>query len=142
MSRKKRLRPDHLNMLYRQLSVMTAAGMTVAESVRTLAEEGDDSPARPLLDAMKNELAAGRRPGDVLSANFPYLKGLPPELFERDPATAAESFSSLADFSEKRQRMRRFLGLTFLYPGLVAGWLLVVVSVLMIFVVPLMESMF
>lgn len=142
MARKKGIHPDHLNMLYRQLSVMTAAGMTVAEAIKVLAEEGDDSPARPLLDAMKNELAAGSRPGDVLSANFPYLKGLPPELFEKDPATAAEFFSSLADFSEKRQMMRRFLGLIFLYPGLVAAMLLAVISILLIVVVPMLAAMF
>lgn len=142
MARKKGIHPDHLNMLYRQLSVMTAAGMTVAEAIKVLAEEGDDSPARSVLAAMKSELAAGRRPGDVLSANFPYLKGLPPELFEKDPATAAEFFSSLADFSEKRQAMRRFLGLIFLYPGLVAAMLVAVISLLLIIVVPMLASMF
>lgn len=142
MARNKKTHPEHLNMLFRQLAIMTASGMSVAEALTTLTEEGEGLPARALLKSLRSGLASGKRPGELLAAHFPYLKGLPPELFEKDPALASEFFTSIAEFSEKRQAMSRFLGMIFLYPALVSVLLIAVVGILMVVVVPMMASMF
>jgi len=139
---RKTIKPDHLNMLYRQLGAMTASGMTVADSIRTLAEEGDDSPVRGVVTAMHKELERGASAGEALAGHLGHLRGLPATVFDRDRETISQFFSDIAEFSEKRQALRRFMILSFAYPALVAVVLLFVITLLMVVVVPMLATMF
>lgn len=132
-------RPDHLNLLYRQLGAMTASGMTVEEAIKTLAEEAEDSPIKGLLASLQKDVERGAAVGEALAG---HLKGIPPAVFSRDTNTLSRYFADIAEFSEKRQALRRFMALSFVYPGLVAVVLLLVVMLLMVVVVPMLASMY
>jgi type II secretory pathway component PulF len=139
---RKGIRPDHLNLLYRQLGAMTASGMRVEEAIKTLAEEADDSPVRGLVTAMQKDVERGTSAGEALASHLVHLRGLPPTVFSKDTNTLSRFFGDIAEFSEKRQALRRFMALSFVYPALVAVVLLFVVTLLMVVVVPMLASMF
>ena len=133
---------DHLNMLYRQLAAMTASGMTVSEAISALAGDSDDSPISGLIATMNSELKSGKSPGEVVTLHLQHLKGLPAAVLGQEPADASRFFTDLAEFSEKRQQLKRFLVLSLIYPALVASILLFVISLLMIVVIPMLSAMF
>ncbi len=142
MTRNKSIKPDHVNMLFRQLSAMTGSGMTVAEAIKTLAEDADDSPVRDIVTAMDKELQSGKTPGEVITKHLPHLHHLPLSALEKDLPAVSRFLGDIAEFSEKRQQLRRFVILSFLYPALVAALLISVISLLLIVVVPMLASMF
>lgn len=139
---KKTVKPDHLNLLYRQLGAMTASGMTIAEALKILAEEGEHSPIRELITSIHKDVERGVPAGDALAGHLGHLRGLPPSVFSRDTRTLSLFFGDIAEFSEKRQTLRRFMILSFVYPALVSTVLLLVISLLMIVVVPMLAAMY
>ena len=142
MARNTSFKPDHVNMLFRQLSAMTGSGMAVAEAIKTLAEEGEDSPVRDLVETMNRELQSGKSQGEVITKHLPHLRGLPLSALDKDLPTVSRFLADIAEFSEKRQQLRRFVILSFLYPSLVAALLVSVIFLLLVVVVPMLASMF
>jgi len=142
MKRKNKIRPEQVNMLYRQLAAMTGAGMTVGGAIQALAEDSEDSPINPLVEQMNKDIMSGKKPGEVLAANLPQLGGLPARFFDQESKVVSSFFSDIAEFSEKRQLLKGFINLSFLYPGLVVLVLLLVIGLLMVVVVPMLASMF
>ena len=142
MKRRNKIKPEQVNMLYRQLAAMTGSGMTVGEAIQALAEDSEDSPIRPLVEQMNRDIMSGRKPGDALAANLPNLGGLQAKFFDQDSKVLSGFFSDIAEFSEKRQTLKGFIKLSFLYPGLVALVLLLVIGLLMVVVVPMLASIF
>ncbi|TRZ48626.1 hypothetical protein D4S03_09460, partial [bacterium] len=132
----------HMNMLLRQLSAMTGTGMTIAEAIKALAEDADDSPIRDLVAAMDRDLQGRKPAGEVIETHLPYIKGLPPAVFDRDLPAVSRLLSDIAEFGGKKQQLKRFSLLSFLYPGVVALLLFFVLNLLIILVVPMLASMY
>jgi len=140
--RKNKIKTTDINMLYRQLAAMTGSGLSVAESVRTLAEESDGSPVMPLVTALRKEIENGSTAGDALGRHLPHVQGLPPSLFDQDAKTVAGVFRELAEFSEKKEALRKTLLLALAYPALISFVLVLVLMLLMAVVIPMLGTMF
>jgi general secretion pathway protein F len=140
--RQKKIKTAHINMLYRQLAAMTGSGLTVAESIRMLAEESDGSPVRTLVMALRKEMESGATAGDAMSRHLPHVGGLSPSLFDQDAKTVSGFFRDLAEYSEKKEALRKALILAFVYPAFVSLVLVLVLSLLMVVVIPMLASIF
>jgi type II secretory pathway component PulF len=140
--RQKKIKTADINMLYRQLAAMTGSGLSVAESIRTLAEESDGSPVMTLVTALRQEMEKGASAGDAMSRHLPQVGGIASSLFDQDAKAVSVFFRDLAEFSEKKESLRKSLLLSFTYPALVALVLLLVLSLLMVVVVPMLAEIF
>ncbi len=137
------LKIDHVNLMFRQLAAMTGSGMPLAEAVRVLAEEGAGSPAGGLLSAIRKEIEQGSPPGEAITRHVPQVRGLSPSVFNSgELVTVSRALGQIAEFSEKRQTLRRFMVLSLIYPALLTIVLLCVLSLLMVFVIPMFASMY
>jgi type II secretory pathway component PulF len=136
------LKIDHVNLLFRQLAAMTASGMTIEESINVLAEEGEGSPAAGIVSAIRKEIGKGMPPGEAIIKYIPQLRGLSPSVFSQDLRTVSHALRQMAEFSEKRQTLRRFMVLSLIYPVFLITVLLGVLTLLMIVVIPMFASMY
>lgn len=134
--------PSHLNLLYRQLAAMTASGMTISDSIKALAEEAEGSPLRNIVRQMHKELEQGTSVGEVAMQHLHLLRGLPASVLDRELPAVSQFFSEMAEFNEKRQTLRRFLILSFVYPAFVATLAFAVLAMLLIVSVPMFASMY
>jgi general secretion pathway protein F len=136
------LKIDHVNLLFRQLAAMTASGMTIEESINVLAEEGEGSPAAGIVSAIRKEIVKGMPPGEAIIKYIPQLRGLSPSVFSQELGTVSHALRRMAEFSEKRQTLRRFMILSLIYPAFLVTVLLGVLTLLMIVVIPMFASMY
>ncbi|MDH3976465.1 MAG: type II secretion system F family protein [Deltaproteobacteria bacterium] len=137
-----RIKADHMNMFYRQMAAMTASGMTVAEAVSTIAEEGDSSRMGKLISLMNWEISEGKPAGEVLIQHLDYLTNIPPELFKEDKEKIAPLFDRFAEYGERKSKIRNYAKTVMIYPAFILTVAAFVASGLLLFVIPIFEKMF
>jgi type IV pilus assembly protein PilC len=136
------IKTDHANLLFRQLAAMTASGMTMVEAITVLAEEGEGSPVSGVVSAIRKEIERGASPGEAIIKYIPQLRGLSPGVFSQGLGTVSQVLRQMAEFSEKRAVLRRFMALSMVYPAFLITVLLGVLTLLMIVVIPMFSSMY
>ncbi|MEK6698361.1 MAG: type II secretion system F family protein [Nitrospirota bacterium] len=136
------IKTDHANLLFRQLAAMTASGMTMVEAITVLAEEGEGSPVSGVVSAIRKEIERGTSPGEAIIKYIPQLRGLSPGVFSQGLGTISQVLRQMAEFSEKRAVLRRFMVLSMVYPAFLITVLFGVLTLLMIVVIPMFSSMY
>jgi type IV pilus assembly protein PilC len=139
---RKTMKDDHANLFFRQLAAMTASGMTLVEAIRVLAEEGAGSPIGVIVSSIQKEIERGADPGAAITAYIPQVRGLSPSVFTQELGMVSRAFRHMAEFSEKRQVLRRFMILSLIYPAFLITVLFCVLALLMIVVIPMFASMY
>jgi len=130
--------------LTRGLASLLEAGLTVEQAFNALIEQAENERSRQVLAALRGEVIAGSTVAKAL-ASFPEIFS---ELY-RTLVAAGESsgqlprvLSKLSDYLEDRQALRAKLSLALLYPSIVMGVALIVVTALLVYVLPQVVQVF
>ena len=126
-----------LALITRQLATLVASGMPLDTALAAVAQQSDQAAAARVLEAIRDQVAAGEPLAAALS-RFPRTFS---ELYRGLVAVGAETgqlgivLSRLADYLEARQALRQEFVMALVYPALVTIIALAVIATLLLYVV-------
>ncbi|OIR03041.1 type II secretion system protein F [mine drainage metagenome] len=133
-----------LSLLTRQLATLLTAGLTMEQSLTALIEEAAEPMTREVLGGVKTEVIAGLSLAGALAG---YGKSFPD--FYRTLVHGGEEsgalptvLAHLADYLDARQALKQKTSLALLYPILVTGVAITIVTGLVVYVVPQVVQVF
>jgi type IV pilus assembly protein PilC len=128
----------------RQLAVLLNAGLPVLRALEVIGRQARERSYRELLEDLAGRIRAGRNLSDGLAAHERLFGGLYVSMVRAGEAGGVVDvvLLRLAVFLEKQQRINRRLQTAMIYPAVITGVALAIVSALMIFVVPRFEDIF
>lgn len=130
--------------LMRQLSTMITAGLPIAQSLKTLEEQTKKKNIKKILTQTASDIEGGSQ----LSVAFSRF----PETFTtldltliasgETSGTLDKSLARLASQLEKQQSLLRKIRGAFVYPAFVMGVVIIVAAIMIVYVMPQMESLY
>jgi len=142
--RRGRLGAAALAALTRQLATLLAAGLTVEQALNAVIEQSETETERQLLAAVRGEVLGGQSLAWALArhpAAFPEVYLTLVDAGERS-GRLADVLARLAEYTEEREQLRGKVLLAFVYPALVTGVAVAVVTGLLVYVVPQVVQVF
>jgi general secretion pathway protein F len=139
-----RLSAEDVMLLTRQWATLTQSGMPLDQALSAVAEQADSIAVAKLVAALRTHVEAGESlPGAL--ARFPrtfspLYRGL--VAAGADSGRLADVLARLADYLEARQALRQKLTVALIYPVLVTIVAFGVISVLLVYVVPQVVSVY
>jgi len=139
-------RPSRRDMVLfiRQFATLVAAGVPLVRSLDILADQAERPSMRTAIEGVRADVVAGSSLSDAFSSA--------PEVFPailRHMARAGETAGFLdqalaraATVLENEQKLRQKVRSAMTYPAVVLGIMVVIVTVMLAFVVPIFENMF
>ncbi len=133
-----------LSLFYRQMAVMSAAGVTVHEAITLLSEENENSQIKSLTGSIKNEIDKGN-PVEQSMAKYPHVF---PEMLikiletEEPGEKVAKILNSLADEAEITWQLKSRLFHALFLPINTIFIAFMIVIIIMIYVIPVFQEMF
>lgn len=122
----------------RQLATLIGAGMPVEEAVGVVGGQASGTATARVLMGVRAKVTEGERLSDAMAA---HDRSFPPVY--RAMVAAGEGagglgqvLDRLADYLEKADQFKRKVGSALIYPGVLAGMAVLVVSFLLAFIVP------
>ena len=141
----KRFHAQPFSVVCSQFAIILKAGIPVARAVRLVAGKTADKPLKQLLNQVAQDVENGRK----LSVSFEERgkKFLPVTFVEtiragEEAGNVSEAFESMHVHFDKQTKMRRRLRDAMIYPVFVLILAVLVVAALMIWVVPMFNSLF
>jgi general secretion pathway protein F len=138
------LSSQELCLVTRQLSILIASGLPIAESVKAVSEHNDKARVIKLMLAVRSRILEGHSLASSL-ADFPKAF---PKLFWSTVAAGEKSghldlvLARLADYTEAQYQAKQKIQLALLYPLILLIVSLAIVSGLLAFVVPKVVQVF
>ena len=139
-----RLSASELALMTRQLATLVASALPLDECLQAAAEQTRKSSTRALLIQVRSKVAEGHTLAHAM-AQFPQAFG---DMY-RAMVNAGEQagqlgpvLEQLADHTENRQHTAQKLQMALIYPFVLIGVAIAVVTALMVFVVPEMVGIF
>jgi len=142
MSSNNKLNAAQQAMICRQLGLLTATGLTLAEALKALADERETTPVDKAVAVMNREVEQGGQAGEVLTRHLSQLQGLPLAIFKQSGEQMTQVFRQIADFADKKQELSRIFRNSSIYPAVIAGIMVLVVLLLSVVVIPMLGNMF
>ncbi len=139
-----RLSASELALVTRQLSTLVASALPLDECLQAAAEQTRRASTKALLLQVRSKVAEGHTLAHAMG-QFPQTFG---DMY-RAMVTAGEQagqlgpvLEQLADYTENRQHTAQKLQMALIYPFVLIGVAIAVVTALMVFVVPEMVGIF
>jgi general secretion pathway protein F len=139
-----RVSPGDLALITRQLATLVQSNLPLDEALQAAAEQSRSSRIKGMLLQVRSRVAEGH--------TLAYAMGEFPQVFNemyRAMVNAGEHagylgpvLEQLADYTEKRQYTRQNLRMAMIYPFILVGVAIAVVTALMVFVVPELVGIF
>ncbi len=128
-----------------QFAIIMNSGLPIARAVQLIANKTDDKPLREMFSKVSADVEAGSSLAD--SFEIHGGKKLPGTFIEtiragEESGNLSNSFSSMADYFDKRMQVKRKIKSAVSYPIFVLVIAVIVVIVLMVAVVPTFASIF
>ena len=142
--RERGLSTTDLALATRQLATLLAAGLTMEESLSATIEQSESAATQRVLAGVRGEVLGGASLSRAM-ARYPAVFS---ELYCTLVASGEDSgklgavLERLADYIEARNTLRRRVSLAFIYPALVTGVSVLVVTGLLTYVVPQVVAVF
>jgi len=127
-----------LSAVTRQLSTLIGSDIRIEEALRIAAQQTEGQPIGVVLTDVRAAILEGRSFASALSRHPKVF----PELYRASIAAGEQSgklttvLSHLTDFVGNQEKARRKVQLALLYPALLAGVSLLMITLMMIYVVP------
>lgn len=141
---RQKLTKTQLALLTRQLATLLEAGMPLAEALICVAEQQQKPSADSLLRSIHQKITEGCSLADAMLA---YPDAFP--VIYRTTIAAAEKsgklnqvLSSLADYTEKQEKIKKQIQQALIYPSLVSTVSFLVILFLLLHVVPTIIQVF
>lgn len=133
-----------LALITRQLATLVRAALPVEEALLAASQQCEKPRLQSMLLAVRARVMEGHTLASGL-AQFPHVF---PEIFRATVAAGEHSghldgvLERLADYAEIRQQLQQKTWLALLYPVILSGMAILVVSFLMVYVVPKITSVY
>jgi general secretion pathway protein F len=133
-----------LALITRQLATLVRSGLPIEESLRAVSQQTEKARLSNMLMAVRSRVLEGHSLAAAL-ADFPSVFD---DLFRSTVAAGEQSgyldvvLERLADYTEARQQMRQKMMLALIYPVLLTGVAILVVTALLAYVVPQVVQVF
>lgn len=140
----KRIKPMDIALFTRQMSTMMRAGVPLLQSFDIISEGVDNPNMRKLVDAIKQEVAAGNSFASSLRKKPEYFDDLYCNLVDAgEQAGALETLlDRVATYKEKTEQLKAKIKKAMTYPIAVVVVAIIVSGILLIKVVPQFKSIF
>jgi general secretion pathway protein F len=133
-----------LSLLTRQLATLLQSGLTVERALDALVEEAVEPLARETLIGVKSEVTGGSSLANALGAypaSFPdFYRALVHG--GEESGALPNVLEQLADYLDARQALIQKTTLALIYPALVSGVAILIVTGLLVYVVPQVVDVF
>lgn len=141
---KRGISATELALVTRQLATLVRSALPVEESLLAAAQQNESQRLKSMLLAVRARVLEGHTLAHGLG-QFPQAF---PEIFRATVAAGEQTghldavLERLADYAESRQILRQKLGLAMIYPILLTGMSIVIVTFLLTYVVPQVVTVF
>lgn len=140
----KKVKTKDLAIFCRQVGAMLGAGLPVLESIQSIADQSE----HPTLSRILREIASDVEAGSTLSAAFSKHGRVFSVLFTSMIRAGEESgalpnvLQRLGDYLEAKDALARKIRSASAYPAFIAGFFILAVAGIMLFLIPQFESIF
>ncbi len=133
-----RTRNDQIATATRQMASLLAAGIPLAEALRTVIEQAPDKRFEATFRDIREKVTQGLTFADALGLHPAYFTDLYANMVRAGESSGAldKVMVRLANFLQAQSRLKNKVGAALIYPAIMVIIGIVVVAVLMIFVVP------
>jgi type IV pilus assembly protein PilC len=140
----KRVKPQELTVMTRQLSTMIASGMTLLRAFYVMEEQVENPKLRETLSAVRENIEAGKSLSEALSQHPKVFNPLYVAMIRAGEAGGVleQSLERTADQLEKDDSLRRQVKGAMAYPVVVLSFAMLVLIGLIAFIVPVFVGVF
>ncbi|MGH8426772.1 MAG: type II secretion system F family protein, partial [Gammaproteobacteria bacterium] len=142
--RGKRIRPNDIAYISRQLATMITAGVPIAQSFAIIGQGHDNRRMQGLCFEIRTDIEAGSALSQALAKHPKYFDHLYVSLV----ATGEQSgqldqiLDRIATYKEKTESLKRKIKKALLYPAAVITAAIIVTAILLIFVIPKFQDFY
>jgi len=139
-----RVRPAELVVVTRQLATIVNAGLPLMQGLDILAEQSDNPRLETVLKQISSDVEAGESFSDSLRKHPRAFSGLYVSMVRAGEASGNLDgiLLRLADYMEATEILKRKVKSAMMYPAFALGFVLILTTLLIIFVVPTFEGVF
>lgn len=139
-----RVKTKELVTFTRQLSTLVDAGLPLVRSLEVLNKQEKNPLLKRSLVEMSDSISSGSTFAEAMSAHPKIFDKLYVNMVRAGEAGGVlnEVLTSLADFMEKMQKIKNKVVSAMVYPMVVLGFALIILTFLMLFIVPRFEQIF
>ena len=141
---KKKVNQRSIAIFTRQLATMIDAGLPLVQSLEILATQQDNKVFQNIIRQIREDVEGGSTFAGALKKH----SGVFDELYTNLVVAGEEGgildtiLTRLANYIEKAEALKKKVKSALVYPATIVGVAVIVVMILMIFVIPVFESMF
>jgi type IV pilus assembly protein PilC len=141
---KKKVKQRSIGIFTRQLATMIDAGLPLVQSLEILSSQQDDKVFKEIIRGIKEDVESGSTFAGALKKHPTTFN----ELFTNLVVAGEEGgildtiLTRLSNYIEKAEALKKKVKSALIYPATIVGVAVIVVMILMIFVIPVFETMF
>ena len=139
-----RVRPADIAVMTRQFGTLLKAGIPMTEALSALVEQQERPRLRAILSQVREKVREGGALGDALAEHPKVFSNLYVNMVRVGEASGTLDIvlQRLADFLESSVRLRSKVTAAMIYPALMFGVAILLISMMMVFVIPRMVDLF
>lgn len=139
----KRFTDEMVSLAYRQFAVMLSAGISASDALDLLIKENRRAREKRIFEGLKKDLLKEAvRKGEEHVQYPAYYNPALIYVLKNQEKQAPELLSHLADELESKGSLKQRIRTAMVYPAIVLSTALIILSVILIFVIPVFEEMF
>ncbi len=140
----KRIKPQELTVMTRQLATMVASGMSILRCFHVLEDTTENDKLRQVLGEVRQDIEAGISMADSLEKHPDVFNELYIAMTRTGESAGMleESLERVADQMEKQDSLRRQVRAAMAYPMMIGIFAVVVLLALVAFLIPVFEEVF
>lgn len=139
-----RIRSSALMVFARQLSAMLKAGISLTDTLHTIAHSQNSERLKDILLCIRTDVQRGHTLTEAMHKHNNVFDQLFLSMIHAGESSGslAENVARLAEYLEKKERFRRKLKAATAYPKFVIGFFTVLTSVIFLVIIPKFKDMF
>jgi type IV pilus assembly protein PilC len=141
---KQKVKGRSLAIFTRQLSTMIDAGLPLVQSLEILASQQENPTFKKIIREIREDVEGGSTFAGALKKHSPTFDDLYTNLVVagEEGGILDNILTRLAIYIEKAEALKKKVKSALVYPSAIMGVALIVVAILMVFVIPVFETMF
>ena len=142
--KKKNISRDDLAILFRQLATLIKAGIPIMTSCEILANSQTNLTLQTLLDAIKQDIFAGKKFYYCLSLHHKVIDVMSCQLVQigEETGTLDQMLHRIASHYEKERLLKMRIKRAFFYPGVVCLTSGFIITITVMFIIPQFSELF
>jgi type IV pilus assembly protein PilC len=144
LARFRRVKSNELTVVTRQFSTMISSGMSMLRALYVLEEQVENDKLKEALSQVRKDVEAGLALSDAMGRHPDIFNDLYVAMIAAGESGGIieETLQRVAEQLEKDDSLRRQVKSAMIYPSLIGGFAVAVLTALVIFLVPVFEKIF